>query len=428
MEVGVVICLFAQEDVLMLDALDAVDWELEVELRRAENGGREVESEVESEVEEVPERGVLDPYLREGVWEGEKGSSEWKEALRERKRLRKVKRRELLREEVARVERGEVTAVEVFEERMRKKVEGKGIREVRAEKKWRKKEAWLKKVRERKTVNIAAKRVAAGKVPPPGCAPGKIGFGVNGVPTGARCLPAGKVKPAMETLRAGHPPDGREAAWEVSLLGRLTEMEERLEAQEVREKRRVKEAYEQGRKDGVAWQVKRGEEVERAQKVRRLTWELEEEKRKGLLERRSLEGVGVKDRLAACGSRLPRPAKMPAPKGTVIGAASQWRTYGERWEAAKKRKAMERKKAEGDKALKAVEGGPGMDLMDDEWVDEPRKQRVEAGRGARRPGPGRGGERGVRRTGPGRGALRSTFRATDVRLGEAGVSVVVDRA
>jgi hypothetical protein len=400
MEVEVVISLFAQEDVLMLDALDAVDWELEVELRRAENGGREVESEVE----EVPERGVLDPYLREGVWEGEKGSSEWKETLRERKRLRKVKRREVLREEVARVERGEVTAVEVFEERMRKKVEGKGIREAKAEKKWKKKEAWLKKVRERKTVAIAAKRVAAGKVPPPGCAPGRIGFGVNGVPTGARCLPAGKVKPVMETL-----------------LGRVTEMEERLEAQEVREKRRVKEAYEQGRKDGVAWQVRQGEDVERAQKVRRLTWELEEEKRKGLLKRRSLEGVGVKDRLAARGSRLPRPVKMPAPKGTVIGAASQWRNYGERWEAAKKRKD------EADKALKAMEEKKAEE--DRRWnVVEPREQRVEAGRGARRPGPGRGGERGARRTGPGRGALRPTFGATDVRLGEAGVSAVVDRA
>jgi hypothetical protein len=189
----------------------------------------------------------------------------------------------------------------------------------------------------------------------------------------------------------------------------------------------VKEAYAQGRKDGVAWQVRQGEEVERAQKVRRLTWELEEEKRKGLLKRRSLEGVGVKDRLAACSSRLSRPAKMPAPKGTVTGAASQWRNYGERWEAAKKRKD---EADEALKVLKAVEGrsrGPGMDLMDDEWVEEPKGQRVEAGRGVRRPGPGRGGERGVRRTGPGRGAVRPTFGATDVRLGEAGVSAVIDR-
>jgi hypothetical protein len=399
MEVEVVISLFAQEDILMLDASDAVDRELEVELRRAENGGREVESEVE----EVPEEGVLESYLREGVWEGERGSSQWRETLRERKKMRKVKRREALREEVARVERGEVTAVEVFEEKMRKRVEGKVFREAKAEKRWKKKEAWLKRMREGKAVAIAAKRVAAGKVPPPGCAPGLVGFGVNGVPTGARCLPAGKVEPVVETL-----------------LGRVTALEERLEVQEAREKRRVKEAYAQGRKDGVAWQVRQGEDVERAQKVRRLTWELEEEKRKGLLKRRSLEGVRVKDRLAVRGSRLPRPVGLSAPKGTVVRAASQWKDYGEKWEAAKKRKD------EAEKALKAVEERKAEE--DRRWnVVEPKKQRLEAGRGARRPGPGRGGERGVRRTGPGRGALRPTFGATDVRLGEAGVSAVVDR-
>jgi hypothetical protein len=146
--------------------------------------------------------------------------------------------------------------------------------------------------------------------------------------------------------------------------------------------------------------------------VRRLTWELEEEKRKGLLKRRSLEGVGVKDRLAACSSRLSRPAKMLAPKGTVTGAASQWRNYGERWEAAKKRKD------EADEALEAMERNGTV---------EPKEQQVETGRGVRKPGPGRGGERGARRTGPGRGAVRPTFGATDVRLGEAGVSAVIDR-
>jgi hypothetical protein len=405
MEVEVVVSLFAQEDVLMLDVSDAVDRELEVELRRAENGGREVESEVE----ELPEEGVLNPYLREGVWEGERGSSQWRETLRRRKKMRKMKRREALREEVARVERGEVTAVEVFEEKMKKRVEGKVFREAgerrRAEKRWKKKEAWLKRMKEGKAVAIAAKRVAAGKVPPPGCAPGPVGFGVNGAPTGARCSPAGKAESVVKTL-----------------LGRVTALEERLEVQEVREKRRVKEAYEQGRKDGMAWQVRQGEDVERAQKVRRLTWELEEEKRKGLLKRRSLEGVGVKDRLAVRCSRLPRPVVLPAVKGTVVRAASQWRDYGEKWEAAKK------KKDEADKALKAMEDKKAEE--DRRWdLVEPREQRMEAGRGVRRPGPGRGGERGARRTGPGRGALRPTFGVgqTDVRLGESGVCVVVDR-
>jgi hypothetical protein len=37
----------------------------------------------------------------------------------------------------------------------------------------------------------------------------------------------------------------------------------------------------------------------------------------GLLKRRSLEGVRVKDRLAVRGSRLPRPVVFSAPKGTV---------------------------------------------------------------------------------------------------------------
>jgi hypothetical protein len=205
-----------------------------------------------------------------------------------------------------------------------------------------------------------------------------------------------------------------------TLLGRVTALEERLGVQEAREKRRVKEAYAQGRKDGVAWQVRQGEDVERAQKVRRLTWELEEEKRKGLLKRRSLEGVRVKDRLAVRGSRLPRPVVLSAAKGTVVRAASQWKDYGEKWEAAKK------KKDEAEKALKAVEDKKAEE--DRRWdLVEPKGQRVEAGRGARRPGPGRGGERGVRRTGSGRGALRPTFGATDVRLGEAGVCAVVDR-
>jgi hypothetical protein len=37
----------------------------------------------------------------------------------------------------------------------------------------------------------------------------------------------------------------------------------------------------------------------------------------GLLKRRSLEGVRVKDRLAVRGSRLPRPVVLSAPKETV---------------------------------------------------------------------------------------------------------------
>jgi hypothetical protein len=135
-----------------------------------------------------------------------------------------VKRREELREEVARVERGEVTAVEVFEEKMKRRVEGKAFREAgerrREEKRWKKKEAWLKRMKEGKAAAITAKRVAAEKVPPLGCAPGLVGFGVNGAPSGARCSPAGKSESVVKTL-----------------LGRVTALEERLGVQEVREKR-----------------------------------------------------------------------------------------------------------------------------------------------------------------------------------------------
>jgi hypothetical protein len=156
--------------------------------------------------------------------------------------------------------------------------------------------------------------------------------------------------------------------------------------------------------------------------VRKLTWELEEEKRKGLLKRRSLEGVGVKDRLTVRGSRLPRPVVVSAAKKTVVRAAPQWKNYGEQWEAAKK------KKDEADKVLKGIEETKAED--DRRWnLVEPREQRMEAGRGVRRPGPGSGGERGARRLGPGRGALRPAFGVgqTDVRLGTPGVRVVVDR-
>ena len=374
----------------MLDVSDAVDRELEMELRRAENGGREVGSDVEEG------GGVLGPYLREGVWKGERGSSQWKEMLKRRKKMRKVKRREELREEVARVERGEVTAVEVFEEKMKRRVEGKAFRDAgerrKEEKRLRKKEAWLKRMKEGKAAAIAAKRVAAegvGLVVPPGCAP--TGFGVTqGIPSGVRCPPAGKRESVVDTL-----------------LGRVAALEERLEVQEVREKKRVGEAYEEGRSEGVRVQGKKGEAVvkellERSQrKVRRLTWELEEEKRKGLLQRRSLEGVGVKDRLTVRGSRLPRPVVVPAVK-TTVRAAPQWKDWNEKWEAAKTAK------------MEAVKEMARIEVMtigedDGRWgVEVPKPQRAAGGgRGARRAGVFRNGQ-------------------TDVRLGTPGVRVVVD--
>jgi hypothetical protein len=84
--------------------------------------------------------------------------------------------------------------------------------------------------------------------------------------------------------------------------------------------------------------------------------------------------------------------------------------------------------------LKRIEESTAED--DRKWdVVEPKEQRVGAGRGARRPGPGRGAEPGARRPGPGRGAGRGARRPgrpifgvgqTDVRLGEPGVRVVRD--
>ena len=388
----------------MIDVSDAVDRELEMELRRAENGGREVESDVE----EVG--GVLGPYLREGGWKEEREGGQWKEMLKRRKKMRKVKKREELREEVARVQRGEVSAVEVFEEKMKRRVEGKALRDAgerrKEEKRLRKKEAWLKRMKEGKAAAIAAKRVAAegvGGRMPPGCAP--TGFGVaQGTSSGVRCAPACKRESVVDTL-----------------LGRVAALEERLEVQEVREKRRVSEAYEEGMREGVRVQGKKGEAVveelvqRSKQKVRRLTWELEEEKRKGLLHRRSLEGVGVKDRLTTLrGSRLPRPVVLSAVE-TVVRAAPQWKDWQDKWEAAK------RKKDEADKVLKRIEESTAED--DRKWdVGEPKEQRVGAERGARRPGPGRGAGRGAR--GPGRPIFG--VGQTDVRLGEPGVRVVRD--
>ena len=126
-------------------------------------------------------------------------------------------------------------------------------------------------------------------------------------------------------------------------------------------------------------------------------------------------GVGVRDRLTTVrGSRLPRPVRNPAVE-TVIRAAPQWKNWEVKWEAAK------RKKDEADKELKKIEESTAED--DRKWdVVEPKEQRVGAGRGARRPGPGRGAGRGARR--PGRPIFG--VRQTDVRLGEPGVRVVRD--
>jgi polyphosphate kinase 2 (PPK2 family) len=76
-----------------------------------------------------------------------------------------VRRKEKNREEVWRVRRGEVTAAEVFEERMKRRVAGEEKREAdekrREERRLRKKEAWLQRKKEAKVAAMTVKREAA---------------------------------------------------------------------------------------------------------------------------------------------------------------------------------------------------------------------------------------------------------------------------
>jgi hypothetical protein len=151
-----------------LDVSEAVDRELARELRGEDNGGRETrEDQMEFSDEEV-----LAPYLREEEGGRREGES-WKEMLRRQRREKKTRRQERNREEVARIRRGEVTAAEVFEERMKRRVVGEEKREAVLEKKReavvekkierriRKKEAWVQRRKEAKAAAILSKREAA---------------------------------------------------------------------------------------------------------------------------------------------------------------------------------------------------------------------------------------------------------------------------
>jgi hypothetical protein len=157
----------------------------------------------------------------------------------------------------------------------------------------------------------------------------------------------------------------------------------------------VKEAYDVGREA----QVKKGEALmeewsqRSEERERRLTWELEEERRKGQKQRRKAGGIVVKDRLA---SRIPTPVK------PVVRAGPQWRNWNERWEAARK------KEAEATKEMGEIRASTASE--DQRWgVEAPKHQHVDAGRG-----------RGARR--PGRPCQ------TDMRLGMAGTDAVRDMA
>jgi hypothetical protein len=151
---------FIDQDTLMLDTSDAVNRELARELRKAENGGKGTgDGQMEWSEEEV-----LEPYLREEEGGRREGES-WKEMLKWQRKEKKVRRQERNREEVARIRRGEVTAAEVFEERMKRRVVGEEKREAderrREERRLRKKEVWLQRRKEAKVAAMAGKREAA---------------------------------------------------------------------------------------------------------------------------------------------------------------------------------------------------------------------------------------------------------------------------
>jgi hypothetical protein len=136
-------------DVHVVDVADDVDMELARELRRADNGGRDVV---------VQEEDVLAPSLREE--EKQKGRREgesWKE--------KKVRRKQRNKEEVERIRRKEVTAEEVFLERMQRSVAGADRRVAdearRAERRMRRKAVWVERKREVRVAAAKRKREVA---------------------------------------------------------------------------------------------------------------------------------------------------------------------------------------------------------------------------------------------------------------------------
>jgi hypothetical protein len=116
-----------------------------------------------------------------------------------------------------------------------------------------------------------------------------------------------------------------------TLLGRVVGLERKLEEQVRGEKRRVEEAYGEGREEQARKNLHIFDELNQRskEKERKLTWELEEERRKNQRQQRKFKGVVVKDRLAA--------KAKPAPP---ICAGSQWRNWDRKWEAANNKGAV----------------------------------------------------------------------------------------
>jgi hypothetical protein len=231
--------------------------------------------------------------------------------LKRQRKEKKVRRQERNREEVARIRRGEVTALKVFEERMRRRVVGE---EKKVERRLRKKEAWLQRRKEAKAVAMTTKREAAN---------------------------ANKEIKAREKGSEVEVADG-------TLFGRVAALEKRLEEQERGEKRRVEEAYSEGREEQARKTIHIFDKLNQRskEKERKLMWELKEERRKSQRLRREQQGIIVKDRLAA--------RNKPTPP---IRARPQWRNWDQRWEAANNKGAVTSPEDPDAMTPKQVQGG-----------------------------------------------------------------------
>jgi hypothetical protein len=299
----------------MVDVMDDVDRELARELRRADNGGRDVGVEEETAMEgerreqdetmkRLPARAV--PRFREhardrsptmramgvGEEEEQKGRREgesWKVMMRRQRKEKKGRKRLRRREDVERIRRKEVTAEEVFLERMQRSVAGAEKRVAdeakKAERRMKRKAVWVERKREMRVAAATKRRELARGGRPTG--EGK--FGGPSAVTG--------------TSGAGVPLRGSKATVEVAdatLMGRVAALEVMLKEQVRGEQKRVQEAYE----EGMAVQGRKGlvildEMNERNEaKERRRTWEREEEKRRVQKEKRKQQGTTVKDRLS----------------------------------------------------------------------------------------------------------------------------------
>jgi hypothetical protein len=303
------------EDVTL--GMDEVDRELERELRRADNGGRDVGVEEEEDVEgerreqdvemkRLPARAV--PRFREhardrsptmramGVGEvnleeskGRREGESWQVMMRRQRKEKKGRKKLRRREDVERIRRKEVTAEEVFLERMQRSVAGaekKVADEARkAERRMKRKAVWVERKRELRVAAAVERRGLARGGRPTGEV--KVGGSSAGAGTSGVGAPSGSSKVRVETADA-------------TLSGRVAALEVMLGKQMEGEQKRVQEAYEDGMADQGRKSAAVLEEMKErnAAKERRRTWEREEEKRKAQKEERKRQGTTVKDRLS----------------------------------------------------------------------------------------------------------------------------------